>query len=76
MQTKPLYQTQARPKPATSAKVGKQEPSDTSHSRRSSEVSKHYHAHVIGGQSAVKRMNPTKTPPNSETVSAYPGLTN
>lgn len=76
MQVKPLYQTQARPKPAKSAKVGKAAPKDNSHSRRSSEISKHYHAHVVGGSDAVKRMNPTKTPPNSETVSAYPGLTN
>lgn len=76
MQVKSLYQTQARPQPAKSAQVGKAAPKDNSHSRRSSEVSKHYHAHVVGDQSIVKRMNPTKTPPNAETTSAYPGLAN
>ena len=76
MQVKPLYQTQARPQPAKSAKVGKQAPKDNSHSKHSSKVSQHYHATVVGDQSAIKRMNPTKTPPNSETVTAYPGLAN
>ena len=65
----PLYSVMSRPKPKRSTKS-----QEVPHSAHQSEKSKHYHARVIGGQRAVDEMNPTDTPPNSMTVSAYPGL--
>ena len=76
MQVKPLYQVQPRPVAKKTAQVGKAAAKTQQHSKRSQRVSDHYHAHVAGSSKAVDRMNPTKTPPNSETVSAYPGLVN
>ena len=76
MQVKPLYQTQKRPVAKKTAQVGKAAAKTEQHSQRSQRVSDHYHAHVAGGSKAVDRMNPTLTPDNDETVSAYPGLTN
>jgi hypothetical protein len=76
MQVKPLYQTQKRPVAKKTAQVGKAAPKTQQHSKRSQRVSDHYHAHVAGGTKAVDRMNPTATPDNDVTVSAYPGLTN
>jgi len=65
----PLYSVQSRPRPKRSTKS-----QEVVHSAHQSERSKHYHAHVVGSGRAVEAMNPTKTPPNALTVSAYPGL--
>lgn len=43
---------------------------NNSHSAHSERKSKHYHTSI------VDKMNPTKTPPNSMTVTELPGLAN
>lgn len=65
----PLYSVQSRPVAKRSTKS-----QEVPHSAHQSERSKHYHARVIGGQRAVDEMNPTRTPPNSMTVTGFPGL--
>jgi len=65
----PLYSVQSRPVAKRSTKS-----QEVPHSAHQSERSKHYHARVIGSGRAVEAMNPTKTPPNSMTISALPGL--
>lgn len=55
------------------------QPKDTVHSAFSDKRSRHYHDTVLAqanNTKAIKRMNPTKTKPNSLTVSTLPGLAN
>jgi hypothetical protein len=54
-------------------------PEQTQHSAFSEQRSRHYHDTVLAqadNTRPIKRLNPTKTRPNSLTVSALPGLAN
>jgi hypothetical protein len=66
-------------KPMTQLPKTKQVKKDTVHSAFSDARSRHYHDSVVAqadNTRPIKRLNPTKTKPNSLTVSAYPGLAN
>ncbi len=66
-------------KPMTQLPKTKQVKNETVHSAFTDQRSRHYHDTVLAqadNTRPIKRLNPTKTKPNSMTVTAYPGLAN
>ena len=66
-------------KPMTQLPKTKQTKKDQVHSAFTDQRSRHYHDTVVAqadNTRPIKRLNPTKTKPNSMTVTAYPGLAN
>jgi hypothetical protein len=66
-------------KPVSQLPKTAQAKKDQVHSAFNDARSRHYHDSVLAqadNTKPIKRLNPTKTKPNSMTVSAYPGLAN
>jgi hypothetical protein len=66
-------------KPMTQLPKTKQVKNETVHSAFTDQRSRHYHDTVLAqadNTRPIKRLNPTKTKPNSMTETAYPGLAN